>query len=129
MQNSLRCIAFCHLPDLGTISPTRAPAAAPAANPATLGMAGLGGANASNPWAGLGGAGAGAGAGTGAGAGFPGMGGMPGMPGMPGFGGMGGQMNPAMMSEMMNNPMVQQVREGFVVSLRVLTLLMLLLLT
>ena len=33
---------------------------------------------------------------------------MPGMPGMPG----GGQMDPAMMEQMMSNPMVQQVREG-----------------
>lgn len=28
---------------------------------------------------------------------------------MPGLGGMGGQMDPAMMSEVMNNPIVQQV--------------------
>lgn len=38
--------------------------------------------------------------------GMPGMAGMPGMPGMP----PGGQFDPAMMQEMMNNPMVQQVR-------------------
>ena len=36
---------------------------------------------------------------------------MPGMPGMPGMP-PGGQFDPAMMQEMMNNPMVQQVNVG-----------------
>lgn len=48
-------------------------------SPGTAGTAG-------NPWAGLGGAGT----------------------GMPGFGGLG-QMDPNTMTEMMNNPMIQQV--------------------
>lgn len=64
------------------------PAAAPAAGNAPAAAPGAAGAN---PWAAL-----------------RQGGGMPGMPGMPG----GGQMDPAMMQQMMSNPMVQQVRRG-----------------
>ncbi len=90
----------------GTSAPTTAPTATPA-NPLAggAGMGGMGG------FPGMPGMGM-------PGMGMPGMGGMGGFPGFPGMatgggpsgmGGMGGMggMNPAMLNDMMNNPMVQ----------------------
>ncbi len=95
--------AACVFSSFAPSSPST-PAAAPGAGGGANAPAGAAGA--ANPWANLR-----------SGAGMPGMGGMPGMPG-------GGQMDPAMMSQMMNNPMVQQVhnlfgdRPGMLVSCR-----------